>query len=218
MTETEKLAVGALFSALLLLAPGFVLHEAPRFAGSLLGSVLGIAGALLLLLLLAYSLVKRIAPLRRRVRPAAALSFHIYAGVVGALFGILHSGHSYRSWLGIVLVIAMLIVVGSGFVGRYYLVHVGVDLRDQHASLEALRARFAALSATEGSTVPAGESSARGIAGAIADLEWAVTRREALKRALSRWVVLHVTAALAMYGLLALHVWSNLYLGLRWLP
>lgn len=218
MSATEKLAVGALFSALLLIAPGYVLHQAPRFPGSLPGSLLGFAAALLFVLLLAYTLVKRIPPLRRRVRPGAVLSFHVYAGVVGALLGILHSGHAYRSPLGVALVVAMLAVVGSGFVGRYYLLHVGAELKDQRAALEAMQARYAALATVPSAAgVPAGEGSARRLAAAIADLEWAIARRDALKRALSRWTVMHVAAALAMYALLALHAWSGFYYGLRWL-
>lgn len=53
---------------------------------------------------------------------------------------------------------------------------------------------------------------------AIADLEYAIGRREALKRAFSCWLVLHIGAALVFYPLLALHVWSGVYHGLRWLP
>jgi len=53
LSATEKLAVGALFSALLLIAPGYILHQAPRFPGSLPGSLLGFAAALLFVLLLA---------------------------------------------------------------------------------------------------------------------------------------------------------------------
>ncbi len=52
---------------------------------------------------------------------------------------------------------------------------------------------------------------------AIADLEYAIGRREALKRALARWIVLHVVAALVLYPVLVLHVWSGIYYGLRWL-
>ena len=46
---------------------------------------------------------------------------------------------------------------------------------------------------------------------------WQDVRRDALKRALSRWTVVHVAAALAMYALLSLHAWSGVYYGLRWL-
>ena len=227
MSETERLAVGALVSVLALVAPGFLLHEAPRFPGSLAGGLLGIAGATLFVLLLAYSLVKRSAWVRARatgtVSMRGVLSFHVYTGVVGALLGILHSSHRYQSPLGVALVSAMLVVVLSGFVGRYYLAQVGADLREQQASLGLLRARYdllAAGAAPPVGTVAAGASGrdVRRLVGAIADLEYAIARREVIKRALSRWTVLHVAAALVLYPLLALHIWNGVYFGLRWLP
>ena len=247
MSETEKHTVGALLSVLVLFAPGFLLHEAPRFPGTLAGGLLGIAGATLLVMLLVYSLVKRSGWLRTRVTKHASLrtflSFHVYAGVAGALLGILHSGHAYQSPLGIALVVAMLTVVLSGFVGRYYLAQAGADLREQQAMLGVLRVRFDRIAADAASAAPrsgravavegsdlrtvallASGSSAesagipvRRLVGAIADLEHAIGRREALNRALSRWTVLHIAAALVMYSLLALHVWNGVYLGLRWL-
>src|SRR5260370_21999940 len=99
-----------------------------------------------MVLLLAYPLVKHFAWLRPRVTKRlsmrAILSFHVYAGVLGALLGILHTGHKFQSPLGITLVASMLIVVLSGFVGRYYMVHLRVELRDQKAMLDTLRAEY----------------------------------------------------------------------------
>lgn len=247
MSETEKQTMSALVSVLLLVTPGFLLHEAPRFPGGLAGGLIGIAGATLFVLLLVYSLVKRSAWLRVRGTKYTSLrtflSFHVYAGVTGALLGILHSGHAYRSPLGIALVAAMLTVVLSGFVGRYYLAQVDADLREQQAMLGVLRARFDRIAADAASTAPHGGAAAaspgadlrtfaflasgggtgsggvplRRLVGAIADLEHAISQREALSRALSRWTVLHIAAALVMYPLLALHIWNGFYFGLRWL-
>ena len=226
MNETEKLTVGALVSALALAAPGFLLHTAPRFPGSLLGSLFGIAGAVLFILLLAYSLVKRNAWVKARVTRHASLravlSFHVYAGVIGALLGIVHTGHKFDSPLGIGLVVAMLVVVFSGFAGHYYLVQLGTDLRAQQGMLAVLRTRYDAVArALTGGLSPALATGADvplpRLLGAIADLELSITEREALRRNLSRWVVLHIGAALVMYPLLALHIWSGVYYGLRWL-
>ena len=226
MNEAEKLRVGALVSVLALIAPSFLLHTAPGFPGSLVGSVIGIAGAVLLVLVLVYSLAKRNTWLKTRVTKHASLrailAFHVYAGVIGALLGIIHSGHKLNSPLGIVLVSAMLVVVFSGFAGHYYLVQMGTDLREQQSMLAVLRPRYDAVaSALAGKPAPAaavpGDVPLPRLLGAIADLEHAITEREALKRGLSRWVVLHIAAALMMYPLLALHIWSGIYYGLRWL-
>jgi hypothetical protein len=226
MNEIEKLAVGALVSALALAAPGFLLHVAPRFPGSLTGGLVGITGAALLVLLLAYSVVKHSTWLRMRVTKYSSLrtilSFHIYAGVIGALLGITHSGHKLYSPLGGGLVSAMLVVVFSGFVGRYYLVQMGADLRAQQSMLAVLRTRYDVFAhVVAGGPSPAtaglGGVSLLHLVGAIADLEYAITGRETLKRALSRWIVLHIAAALITYPLLALHIWNGIYFGLRWL-
>ena len=222
MSETEKVSVGALLSALALAVPGFLLHVSPRFPGSFAGGMFGIAGAILLVLLLVYSLVKRTAWLKARVtRHAplrAILSFHIYAGVIGALLGIIHTGHKFQSPLGIGLVSAMLTVIFTGFIGRYYLVHVGADLKDEQGTLAVLRTRYdATAAALAGGPADAGGISAMSVVGGIADLEYAIAGREALKVSLSRWMVPHIAASIVMYALLALHVWSGVYYGLRWL-
>ncbi len=224
MNDTEKLTVGALVSALALVVPGVLLHVAPRFPGSLAGSLTGIAGAVLFILLLAYSAVKRGAWVKAQVTKHASLgailSFHVYAGVIGALLGIIHSGHKFYSPLGIGLVSSMLVVVFSGFVGRYYLVQLGTDLSEQQSMLAVLRTRYDALAgALAGTPAPTASTDAPlpGLLGAIADLEYAIGAREVLKRTLSRWTVLHVGAAIVMYALLALHIWNGIYYGLRWL-
>src|SRR5262249_22680189 len=161
MSETEKLTVGALLTLLLLFVPGFVLHEAPRFPGSLAGSLLGIAGATLMVLLLIYPLVKHVAWLRQHIPSLvplrAVLSFHVYAGIFGALLGILHTGHKFRSPLGIALVASMLVAVLSGFIGRYYIAHLRVDLRDQKAMLDTLRTEYDRVAA-QLAGAPAGRS------------------------------------------------------------
>ena len=230
MNDTEKLTMGGLVSVLALVAPGFLLHVAPRFPGSLVGSMFGIAAAALFVLLLAYSVVKRSAWMKAHVTRHASLrailAFHVYAGVVGALLGIVHSGHTFRSPVGVALVASMLAVVFSGFAGHYVVLQLGTDVRDQQARLAVLRPRYDAVAAAlAGLPVAAPAVAAPAFAdialprliGAIAELEHSIADREALKRTLSRWVVVHVGAALIMYSLLALHVWNGIYYGLRWL-
>jgi hypothetical protein len=217
VTHKEQLTVGLLLATVALFAPGFLLHAAPRFPGSLAGSLLGILGATAMVLLLVCSLAKRLTWLKDRVSLRAFLSLHVYAGAVGAVFGILHTGHKYQSPLGMALVTAMLILVLSGFVGRYYLARIGTDIRDQRQELGVLRIRYdmfvanGLAAAWPGVPMPA-------LIAAIADLEDAIDRREALKAACSRWVILHIIAAIVFYPLLALHIWSGIYHGLRWLP
>ncbi|MDB5371339.1 MAG: iron reductase [Roseomonas sp.] len=228
MGDKERLTVGTLLTGLALFTPAFLLHAAPRFPGSLAGSLLGIVGAVLFVLLLAYSLAKHVPWLKRRTSLSAMLAFHVYTGAIGAVAGILHTGHDYQSPLGIALVVAMLTVVLSGFVGRYYAAQIGTDIRDQRQELGTLRTRYDVIASGIATALEAGavrgtpasqpEVPIPALVVAIADLENAIGRREALKRSLSHWVVVHVVAAFVLYPLLALHIWSGIYYGLRWLP
>src|SRR5690606_3633140 len=100
-------------------------HRSPRFPGSAIGGVLGVSGAVLMLIPLAYLIVKRIKILNRWVTRFVSmrtlLTWHIYAGVLGPILVIFHSSHKFDSALGIALTVMTLIVVLSGFVGRYLL-------------------------------------------------------------------------------------------------
>jgi uncharacterized membrane protein YsdA (DUF1294 family) len=234
MSETERVTVGAVFTALLLLVPAFVLHTSPRFAGSLAGFALGCVAAALMVSLLIYPLAKYSASFRsglsRFTSMRALLAFHAYAGAFGAFLAILHTGHKYQSPLGIALVISMLVVVVTGFVGRYYLPETSAELREAQSRLATLRSAYdhtvAALAKRHASGDGASQASASAVPGVpilqlidgIADLEYAIGSREAVKRVFTPWIVAHVIAAILMYFLLALHIAGEIYYGLRWLP
>ena len=145
--ERERAVVSALLALQLLLWLGFAVHRAPRFPGSLSGTLLGIAGAVLMVLpSLAYVAVKRIPGLKRRVIAVIPmrrlLAWHVWGGIVGSVLAILHSGHRYDSVLGIALTTVMLLVVFSGYVGRHFMSKVSLELREKQALLEQLVAGY----------------------------------------------------------------------------
>ena len=67
MKERDRLVVSGLVALLLVLWLGFLFHSSPRFAGSLWGGVLGVSGAILMVVPLAYLVVKRIPLLKKTV-------------------------------------------------------------------------------------------------------------------------------------------------------
>ena len=233
MSETERLTVGAVLTILLFLVPAFVFHTSPRFAGSMAGFVLGIAAATLMLSLLIYPLAKYSTRLRtwitRLVSMRALLVFHVYAGVFGAFLAILHTGHKYQSLLGITLVVSMLVVVVTGFVGRYYLPQTSIELREAQTRLATLRSAYdrtvvalAGRQVTEEGATPVSASALQGVPilqliDGIADLEYAIGSRETVKSIFMPWIVAHVIASILMYLLLLLHIAGEVYYGLRWL-
>lgn len=146
MSRREPLVVGGLVALLLVAWLGFLVHREPRFAGSTWGVALGVAGGLLMVASLGYSIVKRI-PWRWRTRNGSpsiqvALEWHVYAGLAGAMAGVLHTGHRFDSSLGIALTATSLVVALSGYVGRQLMKRVSMEVRDKRRVLTGLELAY----------------------------------------------------------------------------
>lgn len=246
MKDRERFLITVIFAVLIFGWLGFLLHTSPRFAGSGVGATFGITGAALMLLSVAYVAVKRIGFVKRRVNKYVAqntlLSIHVYTGIVGALLGLIHTGHKYNSPLGIALTAMMLLVVVSGFTVKYLLPYVTTDMKDKLALLQTARgdldnawgilessahqkknvlnrpllaAGWASLGLLSVSNHPAGQVIM--LADGVADLEYSVRTHELLKRWFSWALMLHIVTAFAFVLLLALHIWAGIHFGLRWL-
>lgn len=247
MKERERLVVSGLVILLLILWLGFLVHRSDRFAGSAWGGVLAVAGSLLMLVPLAYMVVKRLPPLKRRVTARVSmktlLAWHIYAGVLGPILVLLHTGHKFDSPLGIALTAMTLLVVLSGFTGRYLMSRFAQTIRekqemltgleisyrqtaaelaaqpDQAAALRPLSGFFARLVA--GFFVSASDRQsvalqALRLAESIADLEYAIKTHESFKRWFGAWLKAHIVLSFLLYALLGLHIWAGIHFGLRW--
>ncbi|MCL4853655.1 MAG: hypothetical protein KJZ78_20050 [Bryobacteraceae bacterium] len=142
MKERERLIESGLVFLLLILWLGFLVHRSPRFVGSLWGGVLGVSGSVLMLVPLAYMVVKRIGPLKRLVTRYVSLrtllAWHIYAGILGPILVLLHTGHKFESTLGVALTAMTILVVLSGFAGRYLMGHFSQTIREKKEMLTQL--------------------------------------------------------------------------------
>jgi hypothetical protein len=246
MKERERVVVTGVLSVLLLGWLGFLVHRSPRFPGSGVGAVFGIAGAVFMLVPLAYPIAKRIPSLNARITPHVSmqslLALHVYAGIFGPLLAIIHTGHKFDSWLGITLTAVVLLVVVSGFAVRYLLTYVNQEIKDKLVLLQTARgdldsawgvlenspAEMRALPkapvlmaglASLGFELPSGGPAAEvtHVAESVADLEYAVRTHELFKRWFGRSLKLHIVLSVILYALLALHIGSGIYFGLRWL-
>ena len=195
---------------------------------------------------LAYPIVKRMPFLHARITPHASmsslLSVHVYTGIVGPVLALIHTGHKFDSVLGIILTASMLLVVVSGFAGRYLLSYVKHEIADKLVMLQTARgdldsawgvlknfpaemrglpkapvlaAGLASFGFELESGGPAGQVTRT--AESVADLEYAIRTHELFKRWCRRWLVLHIVLSVMLYGLLALHIGAGIYFGLRWL-
>ncbi len=250
MKERERIVITALVLLMLVFWLGFLFHRSPRFAGSVWGGVLGVSGAVLMLVPLAYLVVKRVKILNRWITRFVSirtlLTWHIYAGVLGPILVIIHSSHKFDNTLGIALTAMTLIVVLSGFSGRYLLTRFSQTIREKRETLTQLDIQYRQV-ATDLASDHNQASMLRPFSGlftrwiadmlllregiqqespapvralaladAMAEIEYAIKMHEFFKTAFTWWLRFHITIAFVLYGLLALHVWAGIHFGLRW--
>ena len=233
MKNRERFIVISVFVVLVFAWLGFLLHVSPRFAGSGLGAVFGISGAVLMIVPLGYVFMKRVPFLKERVAKHVSLqtwlSIHIYTGIVGALLALVHTGHKYTSPLGITLTAMMLLVVVTGIVLRYLTPFVNLEMKDKLLLLQTARGDLdhawglveqPADGKENRPKEPAVYAAERVtfMAEGVTDLEYSIRTHELLERWFSRSLVVHIVVSIAFYALLVGHIASGIYFGLRWLP
>jgi hypothetical protein len=104
-----------------------------------LGYALGIIGGSLMLLLLIYPLRKRVASMTWIGSARAWFRIHMVLGIVGPLCILYHANYHLGATNSNVALISMLIVAGSGFVGRYLYGRIHHGLYGRRATLGELR-------------------------------------------------------------------------------
>ena len=222
MKEREGIILSGTVCVLLLAWLGFLLHRSPRFPGSGVGTAFGIAGAVLMLVPLAYPIVKRIpflhARITKHVSMQSLLTIHVYTGILGPLLALIHTGYKFDSLLGITLTAVMLLVVVSGFAVRVLLKYVNTEIKDKLILLQTARGDLDhAWGVLENSPTGGPAREVTRTAEGVADLEYAVRTHELFKRWFGWSLSLHIVLSAILYLLLALHIGSGIYFGLRWL-
>jgi hypothetical protein len=103
------------------------------------GYILGITGGSLMLLLLLYPLSKRLSLLSRWVPIRYWFGIHMFFGIVGPVMILYHSNFHFGSTNSTVALICMLLVAGSGVIGRYIYTHIHHGLYGKRITFEELK-------------------------------------------------------------------------------
>jgi hypothetical protein len=111
-------------------------------AESGVGYVLGIAGGSLMLILLLYPLRKRWKFMRNWFELKQWFRLHMVLGVLGPVFILLHANFRLGSANSTVALVAMLLVAGSGLVGRYLYGKFHHGLYGKQIGLQQVQARL----------------------------------------------------------------------------
>ena len=111
-------------------------------SGSDLGYYLGLTGALMMLALLSYSLRKRFSWLRQLGAMRHWFRLHMTFGIVGPTLILLHSRYHLGSVNAAVAFYSMLVVAGSGVVGRFIYVKIHHGLYGRQANVREMQSRL----------------------------------------------------------------------------
>lgn len=123
---------------------GYVpVHRLLRPSGSV-GRLFGVAGLVLMSATLLYSVRKKSRKLSKVGSTKVWLEVHIFCGLVGPAFVTLHTTFKFNGVVSIAYW-SMIVVVASGFVGRYLYVRIPKTLRGTELTLSELEARAAEL-------------------------------------------------------------------------
>ena len=152
--ELKYAVIAMVFIALAYLIVQTRLKEIPS-ASSLWGHSIGVLGFVLMLMTeVLYSLRKR-SRHARWGRMSDWLEFHIFTGLVGPFLVLLHPGFQFKGLAGVLSLLTILIVI-SGFIGRYIYtavprtadgVEVDLDILEKQAA--TIEAELAVLSRRE---------------------------------------------------------------------
>jgi hypothetical protein len=104
-------------------------------AGELFGHGLGILGFLLMVMTETLYTLRKRSRNARWDKMASWLQFHIFTGIVGPFMVLLHSSWKFNGVAGIVTLLTI-IIVGSGFIGRY--IYTAVPRSADGVEIEAI--------------------------------------------------------------------------------
>ncbi len=111
--------------------------------GGIAGHGLGITGTLMIVIMLVYSLRKRIRGMRRWGKLSSWLNYHIFLGIAGPVLITFHTSFKFGGLISVAYW-SMIAVAVSGFIGRYIYVKIprrisGEELTLQEADHEFIR-------------------------------------------------------------------------------
>jgi hypothetical protein len=107
----------ALGITLLYLFVTIIWHSVPA-AGSLFGHTIGIVGFILMVMTECLYTLRKRSRSARWGRMSTWLEFHVFTGLVGPYMVLLHTSWKFNGLAGVVMLLT-LVIVGSGFIGRY---------------------------------------------------------------------------------------------------
>jgi hypothetical protein len=96
----------------------------------------GLVGGLLMLVALTYSLRKRLTALKNAGKLETWYYLHLGAGITGPLLIVFHSTFAIKSINSLIAIIAMVLIVGSGALGRFLFTRLSFTMHSKLARID----------------------------------------------------------------------------------
>jgi hypothetical protein len=213
----------------------------PRMGGSLAGHALGILGTLIMLLTLVYPFRKRILGRKGKKNPIAT---HTLYGLLGPALVVFHTGGEFKSLIGNLVFICMVLVVLSGIVGIYLFKTTRKTLKEHKQDVSQLKKIFfekkREVSTPDLEKFVQGEKALENFATGsidetlepiamrrrkdleqlvelIADKEHTIKIYATIERIFAKWSKAHIALVFFLLAFLGSHIATMIYYGLRWL-
>ncbi len=185
-------------------------------ASGLLGHSLGIVGFTMMLMTETLYSVRKRAMRRPRGTMRSWLRFHIFTGIVGPYLVVLHAAWTFNGLAG-ALTAMTVVVVASGFVGRYIYTAVprtadGVVIEAQELQLllDAARQEVAHPS-TENGASGAARGRERAASRRLRELERQMAALRWARRTLATWHTIHIPLGMALFVTAFAHIGAAVY-------
>jgi hypothetical protein len=143
------------------------------------------------------------------------LRFHIFTGIVGPYLVLLHSAWEFRGLAGVVTLLTVIVVL-SGFTGRYIYTAVPRTADGIVLEAEAIQAEIAGLNAELEAAAPAETDRKQLAQRADAErrrrrLERQIASLASARRMLSLWHSVHIPLGMALFVAAIVHAAGALY-------
>ena len=182
---------------------GYVGAVAVPAAGGVLGHSLGIVGFVMMLMTeTLYSFRKR-AMRRPRGSMRSWLRFHIFTGIVGPYLVVLHAAWTFNGLAG-ALTAMTVVVVASGFVGRY--IYTAVPRTADGVVIEAQELQVLLDAARQEVVRPSPEAARR-----LRELERQMAALRWARRMLATWHAIHIPLGMALFVTAFAHIGAAVY-------
>jgi hypothetical protein len=179
-------------------------------ASGFFGHLTGVIGFLLMLMTeILYSLRKR-SRSARWGRMSSWLSFHIFTGIVGPYMVLLHAAWTFKGLAGVVTLMTVIVVV-SGFIGRYIYTSIPRSVDGLEVESSAIEKEIEFIN-NEIKTLDQSQSR---------HLRQLLKRQDALQRQaaslvnarryLSLWHTVHIPLGMALFTAAFIHIGGALY-------